>query len=115
MRAIRGITMLILLAVLIVIMSACGARSGRTDRYETFTVRTEKSESGKKAPSADAVRAMPENGAGEDFVLNKSSMKFHYPECSGVSGIKEENRLDYHGTRESVLDMGYAPCKICNP
>ena len=56
-----------------------------------------------------------DGGAAEDYVLNKSSMKFHYPDCSGAKEIKPSNRWDYHGTRQSVLDMGYVPCKICDP
>ena len=50
-----------------------------------------------------------------DYVLNKNTMKFHKPSCSSVGDIKPENRWDFHGTREEVLDMGYVPCKRCNP
>jgi DNA-entry nuclease len=55
-------------------------------------------------------------GSGErDYVLNKNTMKFHYPSCSSVKDIKEKNRWDYTGTREEIIDMGYVPCKKCNP
>ena len=50
-----------------------------------------------------------------DYVLNKNTMKFHKPSCSSVGDIKPENRWDFHGTREEVLDMGYVPCKRCKP
>ena len=49
------------------------------------------------------------------YVLNKNTMKFHYPSCSSVKDIKDENRWDYTGTREDIIDMGYDPCKRCNP
>lgn len=50
-----------------------------------------------------------------DYVLNNNSMKFHYPSCHHSEKIKLENRTDYHGTREKILQMGYEPCGKCNP
>jgi DNA-entry nuclease len=50
-----------------------------------------------------------------DYVLNTSSHKFHLPDCSGISGMKAENRQDYTGTREDLIAQGYAPCGICDP
>ena len=52
---------------------------------------------------------------GRDYVVNKSTKKFHYPYCSSADDIKESNRWDYHGTREELIDMGYVPCKRCDP
>lgn len=49
------------------------------------------------------------------YVLNRNTKKFHYPECLSVSDIKEKNKIDYKGTRESVILMGYEPCKRCKP
>lgn len=50
-----------------------------------------------------------------DYVLNTSSHKFHYPDCSGVARMSDGNREDYNGTREEVIALGYDPCGICNP
>ena len=50
-----------------------------------------------------------------DYVLNTNTMKFHYPSCSSVKDIKDKNRWDYTGTREEIIEMGYVPCKKCNP
>lgn len=50
-----------------------------------------------------------------DYVINTSTLKFHKPGCSSVDDIDEGNRWDYHGTYQSVVDMGYTPCKRCNP
>ena len=50
-----------------------------------------------------------------DYVLNMNTMKFHYPNCSSVKDIKDKNRWDYTGTREEIIEMGYVPCKKCNP
>lgn len=49
------------------------------------------------------------------YVLNTNTKKFHRPSCKHVSDIKPENRWDYTGTRQSVIDKGYDPCKNCKP
>ncbi len=61
------------------------------------------------APFASAV---PVEAA---YVLNANSRRFHRPECSSLRDMKPDNRLDFSGSREEVLDMGYTPCKRCNP
>ncbi|MGE9971654.1 DNA/RNA non-specific endonuclease [Candidatus Pseudoscillospira sp. SGI.172] len=49
------------------------------------------------------------------YVLNTSSKKFHLPTCSGVSGMSPANRQDYTGSREDLIQAGYAPCGQCKP
>lgn len=49
------------------------------------------------------------------YVLNKNTKRFHLPSCSSVEEIKPENRWDFTGTREEVLEMDYVPCKRCKP
>ena len=49
------------------------------------------------------------------YVLNTKTMKFHRPECASVSKIKAENREDYNGSREKLVNDGYEACKSCNP
>lgn len=49
------------------------------------------------------------------YVINTHTGKFHKPSCSSVEDIKPENRLDYTGTRDSVISMGYVACKRCHP
>lgn len=51
----------------------------------------------------------------ESYVLNTSSKKFHRPDCSGVDSMSAENRQDYTGTRQSLIDQGYSPCGTCKP
>ena len=51
----------------------------------------------------------------QDYVLNTSSKKFHLPGCASADEIKTENREDVTKTRSAVIDMGYTPCKNCNP
>ena len=52
---------------------------------------------------------------GTDYVLNTNTYKFHYPWCSSVKKMKSKNRRDYYGTRDEVIQMGYDPCKNCDP
>ena len=49
------------------------------------------------------------------LVLNTNSMKAHCPDCSSVDDMKPANRLDYTGTVDEVISMGYEACKRCNP
>lgn len=73
---------------------------------------------------------VPESGtantetAGEDsaqeqeettYILNTSSRKFHLPNCSSVSNMKEENKSTYTGSREDLIAQGYEPCGQCKP
>lgn len=50
-----------------------------------------------------------------DFVLNTGSKKFHLPSCGSVEDMSPHNREYYAGTRQSLIDRGYAPCGSCKP
>ena len=50
-----------------------------------------------------------------DFVLNKSSKKFHKPSCKSVAKMSEKNREYYSGSRDDLIAKGYKPCGSCNP
>ena len=43
------------------------------------------------------------------YVITPSGKKYHYPTCRTVKNIKE------YLTKEEAEQMGYEPCKICNP
>lgn len=72
-------------------------------------------------PETDtAVQATPESSVSQEsgqttYVLNTNTMKFHYPTCSSVDDMKEKNKQIYTGSREEIINMGYVPCKRCNP
>ena len=54
--------------------------------------------------------------AGEtDYVINTNTSKFHYPWCSSVNQINEENKESYTGSRDDLIAQGYSPCGRCNP
>ncbi len=50
-----------------------------------------------------------------EYILNTNSKKFHLPDCSGAEDIKAENRQDYTGTRDELIEQGYSPCGKCKP
>ena len=52
---------------------------------------------------------------GETYILNAGSVKFHRPSCAWADRIKEENRIEWTGDRETLLQVGYKPCSICKP
>ena len=51
----------------------------------------------------------------QTYILNTNTHKFHYPWCSSVDQMKEKNKLEYEGSREEIIEMGYAPCQRCHP
>ena len=60
------------------------------------------------APSSDS-------GDSQTYVLNQSNHKFHLPDCSSVKDMNPENREDYTGSRETLIQEGYSPCGRCKP
>lgn len=50
-----------------------------------------------------------------DYVLNTGTHKFHLPDCDSVADMKPQNRRNYCGSRQDLIDQGYDPCKRCNP
>jgi DNA-entry nuclease len=50
-----------------------------------------------------------------NYVLNSNTKRFHLPTCTSVYDIKSKNIKYYEGNRENLINMGYIPCKACNP
>ena len=48
------------------------------------------------------------------YIGNKNTGKFHYSSCSSVDAMNPRNKV-YIDSREEAIDMGYVPCKRCNP
>ncbi len=67
--------------------------------------------------AAPAVVTEEPAGEQQTYILNtrKSSRKFHYPWCDSVTKMSEKNKLEYTGTMEEVINMGYTPCQRCKP
>ncbi len=65
------------------------------------------------AASAPDAPALPDT-AGE-YVLNTHTKKFHSPQCSAVQKMKDQNKETFAGSREELIQRGYAPCGTCKP
>ena len=64
---------------------------------------------------AEQTQVQEQTAAASEYILNTNTMKFHRPSCSSVNQMSDSNKWVYDGTREEVLNMGYDPCKRCNP
>lgn len=49
------------------------------------------------------------------YVLNRNTMRFHYPSCSSVSQMAEHNREYVTTSREKLIQEGFQPCGNCEP
>ena len=49
------------------------------------------------------------------YILNENTMKFHAPDCSSVQKMNPNNRKEYTGNRQELLDQGYESCQQCHP
>lgn len=77
-------------------LSGAGAGGNHTEEPEDTT-----------AQSADSSEVT--------YVVNTSSNKFHYPDCSSVDDMSKKNRMDVTATREELIAQGYSPCGRCDP
>ena len=88
------------------------------DETTTVVETTTESEVTTVAPETETTTAALETDLtadGTDYILNTNTKKFHYPWCSSVDQMADKNKLEYTGDREDVIEMGYDPCKRCNP
>ena len=51
---------------------------------------------------------------GTQYILNTNTKKIHYPSCSAVRQMKEQNKA-YTEDFDGAVASGYVPCKKCNP
>lgn len=86
-----------------------------TNVQETMASETKEPETEIQITEAQITEAPEPISEGTSYVINTNTGKFHYPGCSSVKDIKSKNRWDYVGTREEVINMGYVPCKKCDP
>ncbi|MCR5041880.1 MAG: DNA/RNA non-specific endonuclease [Clostridia bacterium] len=56
-----------------------------------------------------------DSGPEADYILNPSSGVFHEPYCRLAPAVGAENRIEYCGNRERLIEAGYRPCSVCKP
>ena len=47
------------------------------------------------------------------YVINKNSKKIHLSDCSSVTDIKPNNKIETDKTLEELINAGFTPCKSC--
>lgn len=58
--------------------------------------------------------SLPNNDSSE-YVLNTSTLKFHFATCSSVDKMNENNKAVSDKSREELIKDGYSPCGYCDP
>lgn len=66
-------------------------------------------------PDADKQNSSTDVAAEATYILNTNTKKFHKPDCSSLSSMKEENKETFTGSRDELTQQGYEACKNCNP
>ena len=66
-------------------------------------------------PMVTPTPAPQQESYGVDYILNKNTEKFHYPDCDSVKKMKESNKIYFMGTRDEAIMRGYEPCGNCRP
>ena len=77
-----------------------------------------KLDDGSSIPEGDGGSEEDGGGATDNkstYVLNTSSKKFHLPTCQYANSMNDENREEYTGTREELIELNYTPCGTCKP
>ena len=55
------------------------------------------------------------NSSSTTYIANKNTKKFHYPTCSSVGQMKENNKKYLNCSRDQAIQQGYDPCGRCCP
>ena len=107
----------VILAFLLFSCSAEDTTSVSLEEYDFFVYPSSDLESSDARESAVSSEEESESSNSQSFeyILNKNSKKFHFPDCRSVKLMKEKNKGYYFGERDAVIKMGFSPCKHCMP
>lgn len=97
-----------------------------TSDGKTVTITTKKNEDAETNPTvaekSNAYYQTEEQNTDTDkteevceYIGNRNTKKFHYPECSSVGQMKEKNKVYLNCTRDEAIADSYESCKRCNP
>ncbi len=71
---------------------------------------------GNKTKKSFTVKRKKKPAEKHDYIANRNTGVFHYPDCRAVRQMKESNKVYFYSvTRKSMIDRGYDSCNICNP
>lgn len=49
------------------------------------------------------------------YIVNTNTGKLHLPACPCVAETKAKNKMEFSGSRDEAISMGYSPCGNCKP
>ena len=87
----------------------------KTSSSKTSKKSTKKSKSSVQSQAANSASTTGDSSSGTEYILNTSTMKFHYADCSSVKKMAEHNKEYSTESRDSLIAKGYSPCGNCNP
>lgn len=67
------------------------------------------------ATPAQRPTATPTPKAAQTYIINTKTGKFHKPSCSSVKNMSENNKREFKGNRDQLIQQNYDPCGICHP
>ena len=71
---------------------------------------------GNKTKKSFTVKRKKKPAEKYDYIANRNTGVFHYPNCRAVRQMNEKNKIYFNNvTRKSMIDKGYDSCGICNP
>ena len=64
---------------------------------------------------SEPVSDCSKSGEDQTYIFNTNTHKFHRPDCSSVKDMNPQNRQEFEGSREEIVQKGYEPCGNCQP
>lgn len=90
---------------------------GKTER--TFNgsdgAAPDRSDAISSAEQSEFSRTAGNTDGGEEYILNIGTKKFHKKDCKNAQSIIGKNKKEYVGSRQQLINDGYAPCGACKP
>ena len=102
----RALLVLAAAFLALALLSACGAPKKTVVVLKSADVTAALSPEPTQDPAQDPARS---------YVANKSTKRFHVPDCPSVGDMSEKNRADYEATRDEMIAFGFVPCGNCKP
>ena len=75
----------------------------------------DKEETASEATSINNTNSSSSINDSVTYIGNLKTKKFHTPTCGSAAQIAEKNKKEFTGSRDDVVNLGYEPCKKCNP
>lgn len=89
--------------------------TGNSELDTTYEIDQEENQEKVDDKNQDKTKEIQNSNTKSTYILNDNTKKFHKPNCSSVKRMNEENKKEWIGERETLIEQGYAPCGNCNP